>query len=194
MVRRGMPEGSRFGAGDGILKDMGLSSSSPVLQRVRKDGDGMRGAGDVATVYGEGESRGNAARVIWSFGMQTENGSRDKFCRSCPKPTNAKERRHLVKSWNPGPGRYSKGSSSRWGAGFGSGGLDGVAGWPSLIHETLEDGLKWPPRSTMSTRKCGHPQDAKPKHPPKDASALMPGRRAHISTKLGKSAATSAVS
>lgn len=68
MVRRGMPEGSRFGAGDGILKDMGLSSSSPVLQRVRKDGDGMRGTGDVATVYGEGESRGNAARVIWSFG------------------------------------------------------------------------------------------------------------------------------
>ena len=33
-----MSEGRRLGAGDGILKDMGLSSSSPVLQRLRKDG------------------------------------------------------------------------------------------------------------------------------------------------------------
>lgn len=122
-----MPEGSRFGAGDGILKDMGLSSSSPVLQRVRKDGDGMGRTGDVATVYGEGESRGNAVRVIWS-GMQTEDGSRDKFCRSCLRPTNAKGRRRLVKSWNPGPGRNGRGSSSRWGGG----GDSGVVGWMEL--------------------------------------------------------------
>lgn len=62
----------------------------------------------MATVYGEGESRGNAVRVIWS-GMQTEDGSRDKLCRSCPRPTNAKGRRRLVKSWNPGPGRNARG-------------------------------------------------------------------------------------
>jgi hypothetical protein len=36
-----MSEGRRFGAGDGILKDMGLSSSNPVLHCLRKDGDGM---------------------------------------------------------------------------------------------------------------------------------------------------------
>lgn len=134
-----MPEGSRFGAGDGILKDMGLSSSGPVLQRVRKDGDGMERTEAAGTVYGEG-SWGNAARVIWSCGMQTEE-SRDKFNRSCPRPTGVKERRRLVKSWNSGTWKERPGVLVEMGgAGFGSGGLDGVAGWPSLIHETLEMG------------------------------------------------------
>ena len=63
-----MSEGRRFGAGDGILKDMGLSSSSPGLQRVRREGDGLERTDAAGTVYGKGHL------VMWHANGRVETG------------------------------------------------------------------------------------------------------------------------